>query len=80
MLRRLSDDILLSHDSPTVSRFPAVLVRTDKDENLKGVYTPEAGEVILWRWLSLNRFFPPQLQTYQQTVRPSQGDWDESRK
>ncbi|KAF8350117.1 hypothetical protein F5887DRAFT_1070330 [Amanita rubescens] len=83
----LSDDILLSHDSPTVSRFPAVLrpseeekgVHTSEAGEVKGVYTPEAGEVMLWRWLSLNRFFPPELQTYQQTVRPSQGDWDESR-
>lgn len=71
MLRRLSDDILLSHDSPTALR---------PNPTEKGVYTIEAGEVVLWRWLSLNRFFPPELQIYQQTVRPSHGDWDESRK
>ena len=72
MLRRLSDDILLSHDSPTLLRH--------RHQGEKPAATTEAGQVVLWRWLSLNRFFPHGLRTYQQTVRPSLKDWDNSSK
>ncbi|KAK2461960.1 hypothetical protein APHAL10511_006423 [Amanita phalloides] len=68
----LSDNILLSHNAPTV-------LCTKLDENGKAKYTMDAGELVLWRWLSLDRFFPQDLQTYRQTVRPTYRDWEDSR-
>ncbi|KAF8632609.1 hypothetical protein AX15_001812 [Amanita polypyramis BW_CC] len=68
----LSDDILLSHSAP------AVLRPNCGEKNEVHEYTTEAGELILWCWLSLNRFFPPELRTYRQPLYPSLRDWEDS--
>jgi polycomb protein EED len=42
-------------------------------------HTFEPGELILWQWLALKRFFPPQLPAYQQQLRPMSSDyWGDS--
>lgn len=53
-LERLSEDILISHCAP-------VPLRTSTDGEERIVDYP--GNLVLWRWLGLGRFFPPQFET-----------------
>ena len=51
----MQDDVLLSHSAP------AILRENPKDVDDKRTYS-SPGEIIVWRWLGLNRFFPPDKQ------------------
>ena len=56
---RLGEDTLMSHSAPALMRrIP---------DNVKDVYE-EKGTVVIWHWLSLNRFFPPNMK-YQRILR-----------
>lgn len=49
---RLEHDILLTHSAPAIMRtFP------DNPQNKSTYLVP--GEVIIWRWFGIDRFFPP---------------------
>jgi len=51
-LRRVDQDLLLSHSAPALMRtYP------DKLESRETYLEP--GQLIVWRWLSMDRFFPP---------------------
>lgn len=58
-LSRISSDILLSHSGPVVMRQKL----GEKDEN--SLYPiklwREPGTIVLWRWLGLDRYFPPAM-------------------
>ena len=56
---RLGEDTLMSHSAPALMRRNA--------DNPKDIYE-EKGTVIIWHWLSLNRFFPPNMK-YQRILR-----------
>ena len=49
---RLQDDLLLTHSAP------AIMKKRPLDPKSKSTYI-EPGELIIWRWLSVDRFFPP---------------------
>jgi hypothetical protein len=54
-LRRLDaeqQDLLLTHSAPAI-------MRTYPDNEESRDTCVEPGQLILWRWLSLDRFFPP---------------------
>jgi len=58
---RLSDDTLLTHSAPAILR--------GDDDNTSSIVSEvnfdssrdelESGTIMLWRWLGLDRFFPP---------------------
>lgn len=50
---RLDHDILLTYSSPAVLRTRDFVVDDDKDTYL------ESGTLSIWRWLGIDRFFPP---------------------
>lgn len=60
-MHRLQEDILLTHSAPSVLRVDPY------DTDNKNTYL-EPGELVVWRWLGLNRFFPPDQQDVRQTV------------
>lgn len=51
-LYRLEDDILLTHSAPAMMRY-----NPGSSTNKKTYLEP--GEFAVWRWLGMNRFFPP---------------------
>ena len=51
MIYRLEDDLLISHSAPAV-------MRVDPDNPRRTQTYVEAGELTIWRWLGLDRFFP----------------------
>ncbi|KDQ63385.1 hypothetical protein JAAARDRAFT_169149 [Jaapia argillacea MUCL 33604] len=62
----LSQDILLTHSAPA-------LMRT-KDRKTYD----EAGTMTMWRWLGVDRFFPPGQLQYQKMLRGCASDYQES--
>ncbi|PFH54418.1 hypothetical protein AMATHDRAFT_37800 [Amanita thiersii Skay4041] len=67
----LSEDVLISHSAPAVMRV---------DSNSYDTYE-EPGQVILWRWLALGRFFPPDIDPKvmtRQHLRPMASDFQNS--
>jgi hypothetical protein len=60
-IHRLQDDMLLTHSAPaTMRKYP-------NDIHNKETYV-EAGELIIWRWLGVDRFFPPGYEDAPPTV------------
>ncbi len=51
MIYRLEDDLLITHSAPAV-------MRVDPDNPRRTQTCIEAGELTIWRWLGLDRFFP----------------------
>ncbi|KAF9535413.1 hypothetical protein CPB83DRAFT_753678 [Crepidotus variabilis] len=71
---RLADDILLTHSAPAHMR------RYPNDSNDRETYL-EPGELILWRWLGVDRFFPPKwedLKASDLLFRGCSSDYQES--
>lgn len=61
---RLQDDILLTHSAPAVMR------KDPDDANAKETYL-EPGELTIWRWLSMFRFFPVRAEEHSKaSLRP----------
>ncbi|KAJ3507856.1 hypothetical protein NLJ89_g6071 [Agrocybe chaxingu] len=68
----LQDDLLLTHSAPAIMRV------APEDPNNKATYL-EPGELIIWRWLGLNRFFPPGYEdTLPLVLRGCSSDYQES--
>lgn len=51
MIYRLEDDLLMTHSAPAI-------MRVDPDDPRGNKTYIEAGELTIWRWLGLDRFFP----------------------
>ncbi|KAI0361519.1 WD40 repeat-like protein [Trametes cingulata] len=64
----LAEDILVSHSAPALMRH--------NQENVEDTYYEE-GTVVVWQWLSLNRFFPPG-KTPQKIMRGTASDYRNS--
>ncbi|KAF5312570.1 hypothetical protein D9619_003501 [Psilocybe cf. subviscida] len=68
----LSSDVLITHSATAMNRI------TPKDPENKAIYL-EAGELTIWTWLSLDRFFPPEFEGRGlDTARPISSDYQES--
>lgn len=67
----LQHDLLLTHSGPA-------LMRTYQDPMNKTVHT-EPGELVIWRWLGIDRFFPPDKEDVSQDLlRGCASDYQES--
>ncbi|KAG7450573.1 WD40 repeat-like protein [Guyanagaster necrorhizus] len=67
----LEDDMLISHCAPAMMRvYPAAIGN-------KTTYN-EPGTIVLWRWLSLNRFFPATKPPDQEVLRGCASDYQQS--
>ena len=51
-MHRLEHDILLTHSAPAIMR-----TSPNNPEDKSTYLVP--GELIIWRWFGINRFFPP---------------------
>ncbi|ESK97912.1 coatomer beta subunit [Moniliophthora roreri MCA 2997] len=82
----LSDDLLLSHSAPPFLATSNDSIEDeghDQDEEKPTEYTVGAGQMVLWRWLGLDRFFPPgwnEYETRQEVLRGCASDYEESGK
>lgn len=65
----LNDHILVSHGAPAMMR------RHNDAPN--DVYE-EPGTLVVWRWLGLDRFFPPGVEYHQKILRGCASDYQES--
>ncbi|TDL28656.1 WD40 repeat-like protein [Rickenella mellea] len=63
----MSQDILLSHCGPVIFRHPSHK-KLDK----------APGTMVLWRWLGLDRFFPPDQERWPEIFRGCASDYQES--
>ncbi|KAM6498056.1 hypothetical protein JOM56_006004 [Amanita muscaria] len=70
---KLSEDILQTHSAP-------VILPTTADDGQPVEFITEYGDLLLWQWLGLKRYFPPDTTTYQQRLRPELSDWMNSGK
>jgi hypothetical protein len=59
-VNRLQHDLLLTHSGPA-------LMRTYQDPMNKTVHV-ETGELVIWRWLGIDRFFPPDKEDISQDL------------
>ncbi|KZT30641.1 WD40 repeat-like protein [Neolentinus lepideus HHB14362 ss-1] len=68
----LSQDVLLTHSAPA-------LMRVDKDDRDSETYETE-GTLAVWRWLGVDRFFPPEFEDSmsQRVKRGCASDYQES--
>ncbi|TFK57016.1 hypothetical protein OE88DRAFT_1730442 [Heliocybe sulcata] len=68
----LSQDVLLTHSAPA-------LLRADKDDKESATYETE-GTLAVWRWLGVDRFFPPGFEdaAAQRVKRGCASDYQES--
>ncbi|KIL70894.1 hypothetical protein M378DRAFT_6776 [Amanita muscaria Koide BX008] len=69
----LSEDILQTHSAP-------VILPTTADDGQPVEFITEPGDLLLWQWLGLKRYFPPHATTYQQRLRSELSDWMNSGK
>ena len=64
---RVSRDILLSSSGPVIMRAEV------EDESIQDIkpyeYWKEPATVVLWRWLGMDRFFPPKIENIPQRIR-----------
>ncbi|KAK0464872.1 uncharacterized protein EV420DRAFT_925852 [Desarmillaria tabescens] len=67
----LEDDTLLSHSAPAI-------MRLDPSDIGNKVTYIEPGTIVLWRWLSLNRFFPATKPPDQEVLRGCASDYQQS--
>ncbi|KAK7059017.1 hypothetical protein VNI00_001641 [Paramarasmius palmivorus] len=80
----LSDEILISHNAPPLVPIPDTVNRNERQDD--GEYEPlqygvSEGKMIVWRWLGLDRFFPPGWDEYevrQDVLRGTASDYQES--
>ncbi|KAF8640524.1 hypothetical protein AX17_000186 [Amanita inopinata Kibby_2008] len=70
----LDKDILVSHSAPAILRTEI----KDSEDPCESAIEP--GQLVLWRWLSLDRFFPPGLPeaAYRQPLRGHASDFGNS--
>ncbi|GLB36097.1 putative WD domain, G-beta repeat [Lyophyllum shimeji] len=68
----LQPDLLLTHSAPAIMRNPP------DNPDVRASYL-EPGQLVVWRWLGLNRFFPPGREDVRQDVlRGCASDYQES--
>ncbi|TFK77154.1 hypothetical protein BDN72DRAFT_783997 [Pluteus cervinus] len=71
-IRWLHNDTLISHSAP------AVMYQDTERPNPRETYL-EAGELVIWRWLGVDRFFPSsQGDTHQEIIRGCASDYQDS--
>ncbi|KAI0274827.1 WD40-repeat-containing domain protein [Gloeopeniophorella convolvens] len=79
----LGEDMLLTHSLPTAFLTHKTLLReqtaeSDDDGRPDQEWSGGAGRIVLFRWLALNRFFPPSETTHQSIQRGCASDYQES--